>query len=223
MMANLGIGNMGVRTDDSTSLRTGHILQKGTERIQKQPELNKNNRQQETQEAVSKTKALSLDEIIEYAKKKQLDQASKNDPLVRMAKKIGAIECQTCANREYQDVSNDAGVSFKNAAHISPENAFAVVSAHEQEHVEAAKDRASRSSSQESEREFLGASVRIFVSTCPECGRTYVSGGETRTMEAHSSSHNNPSEINLNDPSVAFYNRENNFNAPEGQLFHSLA
>ena len=32
-------------------------------------------------------------------------------------------ECQTCKNRKYVDGSNEANVSFKNAAHISPEAA----------------------------------------------------------------------------------------------------
>ena len=32
-------------------------------------------------------------------------------------------ECQTCKNRKYVDGSNDANVSFKNAAHVSPEAA----------------------------------------------------------------------------------------------------
>jgi hypothetical protein len=133
-----------------------------------------------------------------------------------MAKKIGIIECQTCANRKYQDGSTDSGVSFKNAAHISPENAFAVVAAHEQEHVNEAKSRAV----QDDAHEFIGASVRIFVSTCPECGRTYVSGGETRTVEAHSSSSH---DINKNNPMVAFYNQENDFNKSEGNFFDSVA
>ena len=222
-MTNLSIGNNNAAAEYKGQISRDDTVRRNTVNNLKQTQRVDPHQEKQVQQFASKTKSLSLDEIIEYAKKKQLDQSADNDPLVRMAKKMGAIECQTCANREYQDVSNDAGVSFKNAAHISPENAFAVVSAHEQEHVEAAKDRATGDDSQESKREFLGASVRIFVSTCPECGRTYVSGGETRTMEAHSSSGNNPSEINLNDPSVAFYNRENNFNAPEGQLFHSLA
>mgnify|MGYP001188840773 CR=1 FL=1 len=38
--------------------------------------------------------------------------------------KSKTTECQTCKNRKYVDGSNEANVSFKNAAHISPEAAF---------------------------------------------------------------------------------------------------
>ena len=37
--------------------------------------------------------------------------------------KSKTTECQTCKNRKYVDGSNEANVSFKNAAHISPEAA----------------------------------------------------------------------------------------------------
>ena len=45
-----------------------------------------------------------------------------------------AQECQTCKNRKYQDGSDEM-VSFKSAAHISPEASASRVRAHEQEHV----------------------------------------------------------------------------------------
>lgn len=38
-------------------------------------------------------------------------------------------ECQTCKNRKYIDGSDEANVSFKNAAHVSPEAAGAAVRA----------------------------------------------------------------------------------------------
>jgi len=163
-------------------------------------------------ESVRAEKPRTLDELIEYAKTHDLKGANSTDPLVKYAKKIGAVECSTCANRKYQDQSTDAGVSFKNAAHISPDNAFAVVSAHEQEHVQEAKSRTNQEGS-----ELISASVRIFVSTCPECGRTYVSGGETRTVESHSNSAHND-----NHPSTARYNTENTFNPNEGNMFDSI-
>jgi len=163
-------------------------------------------------ESVGAEKPKTIDELIEYAKSHDLKGANSSDPLVKYAKKIGAVECSTCANRKYQDQSTDAGVSFKNAAHISPENAFAVVSAHEQEHVQEAKSRTNQEGS-----ELISASVRIFVSTCPECGRTYVSGGETRTVESHSSGHHNH-----HDQTTAFYNTENAFNPNEGNLFDAM-
>src|SRR6056297_404098 len=163
-------------------------------------------------ESVGTEKPKNLDELIEYAKSHDLKGANSTDPLVKYAKKIGVVECSTCANRKYQDQSTDAGVSFKNAAHISPDNAFAVVSAHENEHVQEAKSRTTQEGS-----ELISASVRIFVSTCPECGRTYVSGGETRTVESHSNS-----DHNLNNPSTATYNTENAFSPSEGNMFDSV-
>ncbi len=85
-------------------------------------------------------------------------------------------ECKTCAERKYQDGSDEM-VSFKSAAHISPNAAPAAVRAHEGEHVSNAyKDAAMN------DGEVVNASVSIHTSTCPECGRTYVSGGTTTTM-----------------------------------------
>ena len=49
--------------------------------------------------------------------------------------KSKTTECQTCKNRKYVDGSNEANVSFKNAAHISPEAASSAVRAHEGQHV----------------------------------------------------------------------------------------
>ncbi|MFW6263880.1 MAG: hypothetical protein ACOC34_07605 [Thermotogota bacterium] len=164
-------------------------------------------------ESVGTEKPRTVDELIEYAKSHDLKGTNATDPLVKYAKKIGVVECSTCANRKYQDQSTDAGVSFKNAAHISPDNAFAVVSAHEQEHVEEAKNRTSQEGSK-----LISASVRIFVSTCPECGRTYVSGGETRTVESHSNSPHNHN----NTATTAIYNTEKGFSPNEGNMFDSV-
>ena len=84
-------------------------------------------------------------------------------------------ECQTCKNRKYQDGS-DENVSFKAAAHISPEAAAGRVRAHEAEHVANAYDKAF-----EEGGKVVQASVSIHMAVCPECGRTYVAGGLTRT------------------------------------------
>lgn len=40
-------------------------------------------------------------------------QTNSNSPEIRHLKQIGAIECQTCKQRRYQDVSNDPGVYLK--------------------------------------------------------------------------------------------------------------
>ena len=85
-------------------------------------------------------------------------------------------ECQTCENRKYQDGSDEM-VSFKSAAHISPESAGSVVRAHEQEHVRNAYAKAATDNGK-----VISASVTIKTAICPECGRTYVSGGTTHTQ-----------------------------------------
>lgn len=97
----------------------------------------------------------------------------------KLLKRLGKIECQTCNERTYQDVSNDPGVSFKAPAHVAPENAGAAVAAHEQEHVRNEQANAARE-----EKQIISQSVKIFTSVCPECGKVYVSGGETRTVTA---------------------------------------
>lgn len=90
--------------------------------------------------------------------------------------KKSSEECQTCKKRKYQDGSDEM-VSFKSAAHISPESAGAAVRAHEQEHVRNAYAKASTKNGK-----VLSASVTLRTSICPECGRSYVSGGTTRTQ-----------------------------------------
>lgn len=94
-------------------------------------------------------------------------------------KKMGAVECQTCKNRTYQDGSNDPGVSFKAPGHIDPGSSAAAVRSHEQEHVVNEQARA-RSEG----KRVVSQSVRITMSVCPECGRAYASGGVTRTVTA---------------------------------------
>lgn len=94
-------------------------------------------------------------------------------------KQIGAVECATCASRTYQDGSNDPGVSFKAPTHLSPEQAAGAVMSHEQEHV--TNEQADAKSEG---REVISQSVQIFTAVCPECGKTYVSGGVTKTTTA---------------------------------------
>ena len=93
----------------------------------------------------------------------------------------GKVECQTCKNRTYVDQSGDAGVSFKAPGHISPEASAAVVSSHEAEHVAIAKAEGGKAGNK-----LVRASVRLHMSTCPECGRAYVSGGTTTTQISYS-------------------------------------
>ncbi|MCM1159827.1 MAG: hypothetical protein NC412_01265 [Roseburia sp.] len=91
-------------------------------------------------------------------------------------RKSSPEECQTCKNRKYQDGSDEM-VSFKSAAHISPTASASAVRAHEQEHVSNAYKDAAQNNGK-----VLQASVSIRTAVCPECGRTYVAGGETRTQ-----------------------------------------
>ena len=91
-------------------------------------------------------------------------------------RKSSPAECETCKNRKYQDGSDEM-VSFKAAGHIDPSNAAMVVMGHEQEHVSNAYRKAELGGG-EVER----ASVRLKTDICPECGRTYISGGVTTTQ-----------------------------------------
>ena len=76
-------------------------------------------------------------------------------------------------------------VSFKSAQHISPESAAARVRGHEAEHVSNAyKDAAMNNG------KVLQASVSIKTAVCLECGRVYVSGGETATKIKYSNEEN---------------------------------
>ena len=85
-------------------------------------------------------------------------------------------ECETCKNRKYKDGSDEM-VSFKSAAHISPQASAGKVRAHEQEHVSNAFKKAAQNNGK-----VISASVSMQTSVCPECGRSYVAGGETNTQ-----------------------------------------
>ncbi len=91
-------------------------------------------------------------------------------------RKSSPAECETCKNRKYQDGSNEM-VSFKAAGHIDPSNAASVVMSHEQEHVSNAYQKAELENG-----EVVRANVRLKTDVCPECGRTYISGGVTSTQ-----------------------------------------
>lgn len=86
-------------------------------------------------------------------------------------------ECQTCESRKYVDGSNESDVSFKTPGNIKPEESFAKVSAHEQQHVTNAIARASKPGAQ-----LISATVTLKMGICPECGKSYVSGGLTSTQ-----------------------------------------
>ena len=113
-------------------------------------------------------------------------------------------KCETCENRKYQDVSDDPGVSFKTASKATG-NAEGAVRAHEYEHVSHNQAEAARE-----DKEIVYQSVRIKHGICPECGASYVSGGETVTV-----TRTKPEELY----NVGMYDRE----GEKGKLLDAVA
>lgn len=103
-------------------------------------------------------------------------------------KALGAITCATCASRTYQDGSDDPGVSFKAPGHIAPEASAQVVMGHELEHVNREQAKADSEG-----KEVISQSVILSRAICPECGRAYVSGGETKTTTKTKTPYEHPS------------------------------
>lgn len=100
-----------------------------------------------------------------------LDSAQKGQGI-----KASREECQTCSERKYVDGSDEM-VSFKSPTRIAPEQAATAVRAHEQEHVSNAYAKAADKGGK-----VIQASVSLKTAICPECGRSYVAGGLTRTQ-----------------------------------------
>jgi transposase-like protein len=86
----------------------------------------------------------------------------------------GQAECPTCASRTFKDQSSDGGVSFQAAQSIPMATAGVTVAAHEGEHVSA-------NAAQPGEETVTDSSVTLQHGKCPDCGRTYVAGGVTKT------------------------------------------
>jgi ssDNA-binding Zn-finger/Zn-ribbon topoisomerase 1 len=105
----------------------------------------------------------------------------------RLKKRMGLVECETCSKRLYKDGSDDIGVSFKHGNHISPEASYSVVLSHEKEHVAIAKEEAKKEKDAT-----VNSTIRLFTAVCPECGKTYISGGETRTITITRDTSSNP-------------------------------
>lgn len=98
------------------------------------------------------------------------------DNTVFSSGKVAPVECQTCKNRRYQDGSDEM-VSFKTPGRISPDESYARVKGHEQEHVINAI-----AEGNEENKELVSATVSLKTAICPECGRAYVAGGTTTTV-----------------------------------------
>ena len=86
-------------------------------------------------------------------------------------------ECETCESRKYQDGSDDMGVSFQTPTNIKPEQAASAVRGHEMEHVYREQAKADREG-----RKVVSQSVTMHTEICPECGKSFVSGGTTHTV-----------------------------------------
>lgn len=112
-------------------------------------------------------------------------------------------ECQTCKDRKYVDGSDEMNVSFKSAAHVSPGAASAAVRTHESEHVSNAYSKA-----EEKDGKVVSANVAIHTAVCPECGRTYVSGGTTTTQIKYGNE-SNPYQKNFKSADAAKYTGNN--------------
>ncbi len=112
----------------------------------------------------------------EKSGKAQLSGKERNDWKKKTGIEDPSEECRTCKNRKYKDGSDEM-VSFKSPQHVSPESAASAVRAHEQEHVSNAYKKAATENGK-----VISASVSIHTAVCPECGRTYVSGGTTHTQ-----------------------------------------
>lgn len=119
-----------------------------------------------------------IDKTTGLDSKKMLHQpdSGQNSQLVRNNRERAYI-CKTCEKRAYQDASNDPGVSMKAPTKIAPENAASAVMSHESEHVNREQAKATSE-----KKKVVFQSVLLHNSICPECGRTYVSGGTTTTV-----------------------------------------
>ncbi len=109
-----------------------------------------------------------------------VSRVQKMDPLQQQGGtkvwKSEPSECHTCQNRKYVDGSNENNVSFKTPTKISPEASYAMVSAHESEHVANAVSKGNQPGAK-----LISASVKLQMEVCPECGTPFIAGGETRT------------------------------------------
>ena len=124
----------------------------------------------------------------------------------KAGRKSSPAECQTCKERKYQDGS-DENVSFKAASHIDPNAAASRVRSHEQEHVSNAYKDAAQNNGK-----VLSCNVTIKSAVCPECGRTYVSGGTTATQIKYYNEEN-PYQKDMKSADAAGKYRGRNFNA----------
>lgn len=85
--------------------------------------------------------------------------------------------CETCEKRKYQDGSDDSSVSYQTPTRIDPAIVASAVRGHEMEHVYHEQAKAKQEG-----RKVVSQTVTLHTDICPECGRSYISGGTTRTV-----------------------------------------
>ena len=107
------------------------------------------------------------------------------DKKIKAGFKSSPAECETCQNRKYQDGSDENDVSFQTPGHIDPDAAASTVLSHEYEHVANAYEKA-----RDGGGEVKNVSVSLKTDICPECGRSYISGGVTRTQISYPNENN---------------------------------
>ena len=108
---------------------------------------------------------------------KTSDEKENEEKAADIKRRFDSFECQTCKNRRYKDQSDDSGVSFQTASHIDPSAAYSAVRSHENEHVAR-----NRTQAEQHGQKIAYQTVTINRAICPECGRSYVSGGVTHTV-----------------------------------------
>lgn len=163
----MGVGLVGAGSTAVDSGKYGKNTVGEIENMINRTKLERENYQKQAKSAENSKRISELDERLNNLKTR----------LDKLKEKQDNGECQTCENRKYQDGSDDPGVSFKTAAKVGPEGAAAAVRGHEYEHVYRNQAKAAQEG-----KEIVYQNVRIKTAICPECGKSYVSGGETTTV-----------------------------------------
>lgn len=125
-------------------------------------------------------------------------KVSERGPIPRMDR----YECETCKNRKYQDGSDDPGVSYKTPTRIAPDAAASAVRGHEMEHVTREQAKARQEG-----RKVVSQTVTMHTDICPECGKTYISGGTTRTVTKEQEEMSSRFQVGMpgNEPTLGRY------------------
>ena len=91
-------------------------------------------------------------------------------------KETQKAECQTCKERKYMDQSNEGDVSFPAHTLTARGQAPALVMDHA-----GFLGLNGVAEAQKQNKRLVSVSVSLKTGVCPECGKTYIAGGTTRT------------------------------------------